>query len=96
MVVIAKMKAKQGKEQELETALKDMVEKVKTEEGTLAYTLHRSMNDGTVFVLYEKYTDPETFGKHSETAHFKELMGITAPLLDGGLTVDLLEELAAL
>ncbi|MBN1882983.1 MAG: antibiotic biosynthesis monooxygenase [Deltaproteobacteria bacterium] len=96
MVVIAKMKAKKGSEGKLEAALKDMVAKVASEEGTLAYTLHRSMSDGTEFLLYEKYTDQDAFSRHSETSHFKELMGITASLLDGPPAVELFEELASL
>lgn len=96
MVVVAKLKAKKGSEQELEAALRDMVAKVASEEGTLAYTLHRSMRDGTEFLFYEKYRDQDAFSRHSETAHFKELMGITAPLLDGPPAVELFEELASL
>lgn len=96
MVVVAKLKAKKGSEKELEAALKDMVTKVASEEGTLAYTLHRSMSDGTEFLFYEKYRDQDAFSRHSETAHFKELMGITAPLLDGPPAVELYEELASL
>jgi len=96
MIVIAKLKAKKGSEQELEKALKDMVAKVASEEGTLAYTLHRSMGEGTEFLIYEKYRDQQAFTIHSETAHFKELMGVTAPLLDGPPSVELFEELASL
>ena len=96
MIVVAKLKAKKGSEQELETALRDMVKKVASEEGTLTYTLHRSLSDPSVFLFYEKYKDHEAFGRHSETEHFKELMGITAPLLDGAPSVELFEEMASL
>jgi len=96
MVVVAKMKAKKGSEQEFEAALREMVSKVASEEGTLAYTLHRSLGDATEFLFYEKYENQEAFGRHSKTAHFKELMGKIAPLLDGAPSVDMLEELAAI
>jgi quinol monooxygenase YgiN len=96
MIVVAKMKAKKGSEQEFEAALRDMVSKVASEEGTIAYTLHRSLGDATEFLFYEKYKDQEAFARHSETAHFKELMGIVAPLLDGAPSVELFEELAAI
>ena len=61
MVLIAKIKAKSGEEKKMEKALLDMVSKVEQEEGTLMYTLHRSQNDPTLFMFYEKYTDKDLF-----------------------------------
>lgn len=96
MIIVAKLKAKSGKESEMEKALKDMVVKVKGEEGTLAYTLHRSKKDPSVFMFYEKYKDKAALDFHSSTPHFKEMSGILASLLEGGLEIDVYDELASL
>jgi quinol monooxygenase YgiN len=40
MIVVAKLKAETGEEAKMEKALRDLVEKVAQEEGTLTYTLH--------------------------------------------------------
>ena len=42
MIVVAKLKAQEEKEATLEAALRDMVKKVASEDGTEAYTLHKS------------------------------------------------------
>jgi quinol monooxygenase YgiN len=74
IVVTAKIKAKQGREKELEAAFRKMVDDVSSEDGTLTYTLHRSQNDPCVFMFYEKCKDAEAFKHHSSTAHFNALM----------------------
>jgi len=93
MIIIAKLKAQAGKEAELEKVLREMLPKVKTEEGTLAYNLHRSLGDPTVFVFYEKYADKAALGVHSATPHFKEMGKALADLLDGAPEIEMLEEL---
>ena len=61
MIIVAKLKAQEGKEANLEAELKEMVAKVASEEGTLTYTLHKSSNDPTLFMFYEKYKNAETY-----------------------------------
>lgn len=94
MIVVAKLKAKNGEEAKMEEALKGMVAKVAQEEGTLTYTLHRSQNDPTLFLLYEAYTDAEAFKHHSSTPYFKELFGTLQPLLDGAPQIEMYSEVA--
>ncbi len=58
LVVVAKLKVKEGKGEELEKALLKMIAEVRAkEEGTLIYVLHRAANDPGTFLFYEKYTD---------------------------------------
>ncbi|MDY7034019.1 MAG: putative quinol monooxygenase [Thermodesulfobacteriota bacterium] len=95
IVVSAVIKAQAGKEKEMEDALKSMIPKVQSEEGTLAYVLHRALNDPTKFFFYEKYKDQAAFDFHGSTPHIAELFGKIGPLLDGQPTIDMYEELAA-
>ncbi|HPI91865.1 MAG TPA: putative quinol monooxygenase [Deltaproteobacteria bacterium] len=96
IVVVAVMKAQQGKEKEMEDALRAIVPQVDAEEGTLQYILHRARKDPGKFILYEKYRDKEALNVHSATPHFADLFARIGPLLDGAPTIDVLEELASI
>jgi len=96
LIVVAVMKAQAGKEEEMEKALKDMIPKVESEEGTIAYTLHRMKKQPQKFLMYEKYKDKDALNLHSSTPYFGELFGKIAPLLDGDPVVEVYEELASI
>ncbi len=94
MIVVAKIKAKSGQEDDMEKAMKEIIPEVEKEEGTLMYALHRAQNDPTVFLFYEKYKDVEALAFHSSTPHFKDLFGKIAPFLDGKPEIDMYDEVA--
>lgn len=94
ILVVAKIKAKSGEEAKVEQALRDVLPKVREEEGTLVYTLNRSQNDPSTFMVLEKYKDMDAFVYHSSTPYLKEMFNIILPLLDGDLAVELFDELA--
>ena len=96
MIVVAKLKAKKGAEEEIEKVLRNVVQKVASEEGTLTYTLHRSQSDPCEFMFYEKYTDAEALQTHSTTPHFKAMFTALKDLVDGPADIGIYEELAAL
>ena len=96
MIVVAKLKAKEGDEGEMEKVLTDMVAKVAKEEGTLVYTLHRHKKDPTVFMVYEKYKDKEAFKYHASTSHMKQMFSILQPLLAGEPEIEIYNEIARL
>ena len=91
-----KTQSKSGKEEEIEKILTDMVGKVDQEEGTLAYTLHRSRKDPSVFLFYEKYKDKDALSFHSSTPYFKEMFSAIDPLLDGNPEINMYNEIAGL
>lgn len=96
MIVVAKLKAKQGAEEEMEKVLREAVKNVASEEGTLTYTLHRSQSDPCTFLFYEKYKDAEALKTHSGTPHFKAMFGTLKDLVDGPAEIEMYTELAAL
>lgn len=96
MIVAAKLKAKAGEEAKMEEALRGLVKNVAQEEGTLVYSLHRSLNDPTVFFFYEKYKDGEALTFHSSTPYFKESFGTLKSLLDGAPVIEMYEEIAGI
>ncbi len=90
--VVAKIKAKAGSEAQLEEAFRKMITKVRSEPGTLAYILHRSVQDPTVFVFFESYQDQAALDAHSKSEHMKELGGAIGGLLDGRPQIEVLAE----
>jgi quinol monooxygenase YgiN len=96
IVVVAVMKAKQGKEEEMGNALRDIVPRVASEEGTLTYILNRAKKDPQTFLMYEKYRDKDALNFHSTTPYFAELFEKIAPLLDGAPSIEIYEELASI
>ena len=96
MVVIAKLKAKNGKEGDLEEAFREIISKVQQEEGTLRYTLHRLRKDPTVFMLYEKYKDKDALSYHSSTPYFKELFRLLGSILEGEPEIEMYEEIVGI
>ncbi len=93
MIVVAKLKARTGKEGEVEKALKEMISKVENEEGTLTYTLHRSQNDPTEFLFYEQYRDKAAFDRHCSTPYFRDLFDAIGPSLAGEPTIEIYDKL---
>ena len=96
MIVVARLKALEGKEAILETALRNMVKKVASEDGTETYTLHKSGKEPTLFMFYEKYKDADALKRHSATPHFKTLFKTIQPMLAAPPEIEMYEELAAL
>ncbi|HPQ43401.1 MAG TPA: putative quinol monooxygenase [Syntrophales bacterium] len=93
MIVIAKMKAQKGKEEDLQKAVLEAIPHVEQEAGTLVYTFNRSLSDPTEFVFYEKYTDKDALKTHSSTNHFKKMLTDLGPCLDCAPEILMYEEI---
>jgi quinol monooxygenase YgiN len=96
MVVIAKLKARADKAEEVAAVLKSLIPNVKNEAGTLVYTLNRSQQDPAVFLFYEKYASAEALVIHSSTAYFKQSFKTLAPLLAEPPVIEMYDELDAI
>jgi quinol monooxygenase YgiN len=92
IVIIARMKAKAGREQELEKAFREMITKVRSEPGCQQYILHRALKDPTQFAFFEVYADKEALDFHGKTPHMTELRGKLADMIDS-TTLDIMTEI---
>ena len=92
MIVIARLKAKEGKAEEMAAVLKGLIPNVRNEAGTLAYTLNRLQQDPSVFLFYEKYTGAEALVAHSSTDYFKQAFKALEPLLAGPPVIEMFDE----
>ena len=84
--VFARAKAKAGKEEALREQFLELVKASRTEDGTDFYELFES-KDGGEFLFSEQYGSPEEFEAHKSSDHFKQAMEATESLLDGELTI---------
>ena len=83
IVVAAKLKAVEGKGDELEQAFRKLTPKVLKDPGTISYVVHRRVDASNDFFVYEKYESMEAFKLHGSTEHFKEFSKAIASLVDG-------------
>jgi quinol monooxygenase YgiN len=87
VTVIAHMRAKQGKEQDLRDALEALIPPTSQEEGYINYDLHQGIEDPSLFYLYENWETVDTHETHMHTPHLDDFAGRLDDLLDGSLTV---------
>ncbi len=79
--VIARVKAKAGKEKELERAWLKAAGLSRKEHGCLGYVLHRCASDPALFVSVEKWASAEANDRHMASAHIQELLRLVPDLL---------------
>jgi len=94
LCVAAKLKAVEGKGDELEEKFRDLVVKVANESGTKVYTIHRKADSPNEFLIYEKYENGDAFKFHMSTDYFKEFSKSIAPMLDGRADIGIYNEIA--
>jgi len=94
IVVAAKLKAVEGKGDELEQEFRKLIPKVLKDPGAISYVVHRKVDAPNDFLVYEKYESREALKLHGSTEHFKEFSKAIASLLDGRPEVGIYNELA--
>lgn len=94
VAIVAILKAKSGEEGKMEKALRDVLPKVRAEEGTLVYSLHKKMDDPTTLMVFEKYKGRDAYDDHCTAPYVKDMLDIVMPLLDGDPSLEMYEEIA--
>jgi quinol monooxygenase YgiN len=94
IVVVAKMKAGEGKGDELEQEFRKLIPKVLEDPGAITYTVHRKTDAPNEFLVYEKYENGDALKYHGSTEHFKEFSRTIGPLLEGRAEVGIYNEIA--
>ena len=72
IVLLARFRMKEGKENEALEAMRAMAQNVhEGEPGCLAYICHRSSSEPSELVWYEVYEDEAALGAHGASEHMK-------------------------
>jgi len=92
ITLIATMKVKEGKMNEVRDRLKIIVPQIKkTEPGCLEYIPHTVKGEDNTIIFYEKYLDKEAFKIHS--ANFDENFKDVMPLIEPGMDLKMCNEI---
>lgn len=82
LTVIAHMRAKPGRERELQELLESLVEPTSKEDGFINYDLHQAVDDPTSFYLYENWMSEAALEAHFQTPHLQHFVSVKDDLLD--------------
>jgi quinol monooxygenase YgiN len=96
VVVSCILRAKQGKEKELEETLRTMFPPTRNELGVLTYVLHRAADDPGKFLFYERYQDKEALDQHMASPHFRDSSARVNELLAQEPMAEFYEEIDAI
>lgn len=95
LTVVAHMRAREGRQQELRDALIALVEPTGREEGFVNYDLHQGVEDPDLFYLYENWDNAALLDAHLATPHLSEFAARLPDLVDDtGLTITRLRRIA--
>ncbi len=85
--VVAEVRAKPGKENELRAATLPLVAEVRREPKNLLYFLHEDRETPGHFIFYEIFASQADFEAHNSTPHVQAWFARLPDLADGGVKV---------
>ena len=74
VVVVGSLKARPGREDELEEALGGLVAPTHAETGCILYALHRALDDPARFAFVERWESREALDAHLGSPHVSKLL----------------------
>lgn len=93
--LIAKLTAVDGKADELEAAMRTVIEAAEEEEGLEVYSAHRVDGEPGCFYFFEIYRDQAAWDVHGKGDRMREAMGGFAGLLAGRPELTVMAPVAA-
>ncbi len=91
--VIAELPVKEGEMEEAVRIIRELMNHVAQEEGTLSYTLNRHQTDPNRIVIMERYKDRDALEAHSSTPQFRAFLKEIGSLLSGKPQIRVMEEI---
>ena len=81
LTVVARVRAKPGKEGETKCALLALVGPTRAEAGCINYDLHQSHDDAAQFLFYENWENRAHLDAHAKSAHIQAFRARAGELL---------------
>ena len=81
LTVVARVRAKAGKEDEVQQTLLALVAPTRAEPGCLNYDLHQSLDDPALFLFYENWASKPHLEAHAQSAHIQAFRARAVALL---------------
>lgn len=82
IVLIARLKVKNGTEDKAKQAALEIIEPSRAEKGCINYDMHQVIDDPTIFVWHETWADQAAIDAHGNSEHFKEFSEKVKDLTD--------------
>lgn len=82
LTLVATIKAKADAQDQISQALHDLLAPTRAEDGCINYDLHRSIDDPSLFVLYENWASKALWERHMQSPHLQAYQAITNGLVD--------------
>ena len=87
LFIFARFHAREGKEDAVATALRDVVAPTREEPGCRAIAAYRSTRDPRLFHIHSRWSDEAAFERHSEQPHTRRFLERVQPLIDHPLDI---------
>jgi len=81
LTVVARVRAKPGKEEEMKRVLLGLVAPTRAEAGCINYDLHQSQDDAALFLFYENWESRAHLDAHAKSAHIQAFRARAGELL---------------
>jgi len=81
LTVIARIKAKAGKEEVVFHEISSLIAPTRAESGCINYNLHRAQSDPALFCLYETWRSRQDLDEHLATPYLQAFLGKAPDLL---------------
>src|SRR5687768_15219158 len=93
LTVVARLKARPGREDEVKKILLGNVTLTRAERGCVDYDLHQSHTDPGLFLFYENWESREDLDAHGQSAHIQALRARADELLAEPVLIELFRPL---
>lgn len=94
LTVVAHVKAKPGREDDLRALLASMVVPTRGEEGCLNYDLHQAIDDPCQFMFHENWRCHADLDVHLKSPHVTAVLARVGDLVDGEPRITLWKRVA--
>jgi len=94
LTVVARIKAKQGKESQVRKALLSLVAPSREDPGCVNYDLHQALDDPALFFFHENWTSEAHLERHLQKPELKAVLAKLEDLLVGPPQITLWKKIA--
>jgi quinol monooxygenase YgiN len=91
IAVVAQIRAKDGMEETLKQELESLISPTRSEKGCIKYELHRSVEDKSLYMFYERWASKKDLDEHMHKPHMKAHMKKAGDLFAGPPKITLWE-----
>ncbi len=94
ITVIARLRAKEGKENTLKETLLELITPSRADEGCIRYDLHEDPENPALFMFHEIWSSKAALDKHLATPHLQKFIGLSEDLLAEPLGVTIWKKIS--